>query len=143
MILLGPVLTVLVCAFALWRGGAPERFAAGIALIVLAGSLVAQVLVGRTSAWPIVGADLCLGIAFIALSFIHARTWLYVAIGLCAALLLVHSFLLEEGAVITPLYRTLVDGLDLALLVTLVVATLANGRTRRPDTAPASRGIVP
>lgn len=129
MILIGAALTFLVCAFALWRGGAAERAAAVLVLIVLAVSLIGQAVAGTANAWPVVIADLGLGAGLTGLSFRYARRWLYVSIGFCAALLLVHSFLLEEGAVVTPLYQTLVDGLDIALLVTLTVAT-HNSRRR-------------
>ncbi len=130
MILIGPVLTVMVCVFAILRGGAAERLAALLALVVLAGSIMAQAVVGRANAWPVVGADLCLGTGLTALAVRYQRRWLYVATGLCAGLLLVHSVLLEDGATITPLYRGAVDSFNAALLFTLAVATLVNTRKR-------------
>ena len=133
MTVAGPLVTLLVCGFALWRGGRPERVAAGLVLVALAGTILAQAVLGRATVWPVIGADLLVSAGLLVLAFAFGRRWTLVAIGLAAGLLLVHSLLLEDGATITPLYRRLVAGFNLAFLATLAVGSaLAGPRARRP-----------
>ena len=131
MALLGPLLTVLVCGYALWRGGAPERAAAGLVALVMSGSTAAQAVVGHATVWPVILADVLISAGLLALAIRYERPWMLIAIALAAGLLLVHSLLLEDGAAITPLYRALVNGFNVALLATLAAGTTLAARARR------------
>ncbi|MBE7219780.1 MAG: hypothetical protein INR64_15015 [Caulobacteraceae bacterium] len=131
MILLGSALTILVCTGAIWKGGPPERSAAVAFLVTLAVATVLQLVIGRAVAWPVVIADLVLGFGMVACAALHPQRWLYVAVGLAAALLLVHAFLLDGEAIVTPAYRALVDGLNLLLLAMLAWATWRRWRGKR------------
>ena len=130
MTLLGPLLTLLVCAYALRLGGPCERAAAGLGLVALAGSLAAQAVAGCTP-WKVIGADLVIAVGLLVLAVRYGRPWTLAAITLTAALLLVHSLLLEDGAKVTPLYRGLVDGFNLGLLATLASGVALADRARR------------
>lgn len=136
MSVLGPLLTLIVCAYALWRGGPCERSAGWLVLAVQVVQLVVQMF-ARSSVWPVVWADLVMSAGMLALSVRYRAAWTLVAIALASGLLIVHSLLLEDGATTTPLYDGLVNGFNLALLATLVTAVVFSARRRRTAMAPA------
>lgn len=130
MILVGPIVTLLVCAAAFWKGGRAERCASLAIVFALVADTIGQLLIGWGSVLPLIAADLLLGVGFVTCAALHAQRWLYAEVGLVAALLLVHGFSLDGEAMLFS-YRAAVDAIDLLITGVLAWATWRQAKRSR------------
>lgn len=131
MVVLGSLVTLLVCAAVLALGRTPERTAAVLVLAGLGGSLALQAALGFRRQTPVLLADVGLTAGFIVLTYRHRRVWLAVISLILIALLVVHASL-TEATFPSPVARVLVNGFDLLALAVLAGGAVAEARRRRP-----------
>lgn len=130
MVVLGSLLTLLVCGAVLALGRTPERTAAALTLVGLAGSLGLQTALGFRRQAPVLVADIGLTAGFIVLTYRHRRAWLAVICLILIALLVVHASL-SETPFPSPVFKAAVNGLDLLALAVLAGGAVAEARRRR------------
>lgn len=129
MVVLGSLLTLLVCGTVLALGRGPERAAAALTLAGLAGSLGLQAALGFQRQAPILVADIGLTAGFILLAYRHRRAWLAVICLVLIALLVVHASL-SETPLPSPVFKGLVNGLNVLALAVLAAGAVAEARRR-------------
>ncbi len=94
---------LVVCLLAVWRGGTPERRAAGIVAICWVASIIVDNDNSTGVQWGILGIDILLAGWFVTQAMIQARAWLFVAAGAQVLILLTHlgfalsPEMMEEG----------------------------------------------
>ena len=130
MVVLGSLMTLLVCGGVLALGRTPERMAALLTLVGLAASLALQAVLGFRRQAPILAVDIGLTAGFIVLAYRHRRAWLAVICLILIALLVAHASLAETPFP-SPVYRVTVDGLDFLALAVLAGGAVAEARRRR------------
>ena len=138
MHILGPLITLLVCGLALTVGGRVERAGAGLVLLAQVVALGTRAVVGWDAVWPVILADLILAAGLLWLAVVSMRAWVLAAIFAVALILIAHSLLLDPGTEpLSPLYRLVIDGLNLVGLSALALGALESRRRRRRVTAGA------
>lgn len=125
----GPLLTLLVCAAAIRHGGPAERGTGVVVIVAQAAALLAAIL-SAPQPWPVITADLIMGVGLVGLLVRHPRPWLYGELCLLACLLLVHAYGLQDGVQVAAAHTVLVNGLNLIGLAVLAVATAGSVATR-------------
>ena len=139
----GPLLTLLVGAAAIWRGGIAER-GTGVVFIVAQAAALLAVILSVPQPWPVITADLVIGVGLVALLVRHPRPWLYGELCVLACLLLTHAYGLRDGVEVAAAYTLLVNGLNLVGLAVLAVATAgslsARSRIGRRKSRPSAEG---
>jgi len=114
-----------VCAFALLKGGTPER--AGAALVALAwlGLIAAQALTGEmVPEIPFVVSDILLALGFLGLAIRYASLWLGAEMILEAALFFLHGSHLSEHPGRSYGYLASVNAVSGGVLAILLGATI-------------------
>jgi hypothetical protein len=129
--------TFLACAFAIWKGGAPERIGAIVILAaVLAPPLAHAVL--PASLLPVVDLtfDGLVGVAFLLLILRYGRVWLGVTMLLYATQFALHSFYFVTQRPADRLHAEVNNVVFLGVSITLWVgAVMAWRRQRRAAAA--------
>jgi hypothetical protein len=120
---LGLILTPLVTALVVWRGGRPERITALTSFAAFLITPAAQALSGRH--WPLWGVavvDTSLCALLVALAMIYDRTWLILAAGVELATVTAHLGMILD---LTLMARGYV--VSLWIFYFIFLATLAYG----------------
>jgi hypothetical protein len=130
------VLTVLTCAFALWKGGLPERIAMAIIVANVAAGVVQALLVPGNPGIAGLVVDAATAFGFLALTLRYGLPWLGVAMLIFSLQFGLHAFYLVVGRSPQDLLHATINNLNfLGTLVCLGVGTI--GAIRRRQAAPA------
>lgn len=89
----------LVCGFALWRGGGPERRAAIAIAVAWIGSVVVDVDAWRGVQWGIMAIDVVLLAYLAALTVASRRVWLLFATAIQLLIVATHGAFVIDPAV--------------------------------------------
>jgi hypothetical protein len=127
-------LTLIVCGFAVWKGGAPERWSA---FLILAGTLLVlrhSLAPPGTEIWHLLVIEGVVAGGFLVLAMIYFSPWLGAMMLFQAIQFGLHaSYMLNNKA--PDRFHAIVNNLDsLAMLFCLVLATILRMRHKwHPD----------
>ena len=132
-VILFNALLALVCAFALWRGGAPERIAAAGFLAAAAATRLAQR--GATAMFhrlelDVLTIDLALLGLLVFLAFRANRMWPIWMVGFHGLTVGVHAAKAYDPAIVPWIYGLAVGKLAYPMLILLIAATIRHQRRR-------------
>jgi hypothetical protein len=117
-------LVVLSVAFALWKGGAPERIGALFnGVICLGVTLVQAVIHESLGTLPILIADGMLAVGFLVLAIRYGSLWLGAAMLLQSMAFTMHSALLLDMVHAGAAYYAAMNIMSLGVLLSIMLGT--------------------
>ena len=124
--------SVLIFLLALAKGGAPERWGAGVMVAEWTAELVVDNFfsAGDVAVAPTIILDAALAFALLSLALRYGRLWLGLAMILQSVMLALHAFALSDDSPGYLAYATALNLLTCAVVLNLLSATLSAWRKR-------------
>ena len=125
-------LTVLTCAFALWKGGPPERIAMAIIVLNVGAGFFGSRFIPHYAGIGSLTVDAATAFGFLALTLRYGLPWLGVAMLIFSLQFGLHAFyFVAERSPRDLLHATLNNTNFLGTLICLAVGTIGAIRRRR------------
>jgi energy-converting hydrogenase Eha subunit E len=121
-----------ICAFAIWKGGPPERLGAGLILTVVVLARIATALV-PANAEPIVrlAGDGLTAVGLLAIALTYGSLWLGGVMLLYAAQFSLHSYYFVTNRPTRDLFHAVVNNIDfIGIILCLTIGTIVSWRRR-------------
>ncbi len=136
--LIGWGATLLVCAFAWWKGGQAERLGASLKLATSVIAFGVHHLLKQDSiSGALLTADGVLAVGFLALAIRYASLWIGAAMLLQAGQFSLHAWYLVSGMDRDRFYAIANNLVTIGILVCILVGTLISWRRRNKAEAAA------
>lgn len=128
---IGMTVTVLVVAFALWKGEEPERMASAAFVLILLAGMFTPAGDGSGVDWSSVGRDVLLLAVFAGLAWHSRRTWLFWASGFQSLIVTGHVLVLANLRPSGDAFAAVNNMANYGLLISLAVGTFWAWQERR------------
>lgn len=129
-------LTVLTCAFALWKGGRLERIAMAIIVLNVGAGFVGDLFVPGYEGIARLAVDAATAFGFLALTLLYGLPWLGVAMLIFSLQFALHAFYFVMDRPDNDLLHATVNNLNfLGTLACLAYGTVDAVRRRNADAA--------
>lgn len=129
-------LTALICAFAFWKGGAPERIATAIVILNIGAGFVGDQVIPGYLGIARLTVDAVTAFGFLALTLLYGLPWLGVAMLLFSLQFALHAFYFVTGRSDHDLLHATVNNLNfIGTVACLAYGTVDAIRRRRTEAA--------